>query len=303
MTRTRLGLLLALAVLAVGCTGSSGSESGAPDDSIRIVATTTVLADLVANVGGPRVVVDSLVPKGAVVETFDPRPSAVAALSSADLVVMNGFGLDAWLGRLIETSAKDSPTLVLAEDLEGVEYLGGEDAEPNPHLWLNVQYAMAYVDRIVDALATVDPSGATAYRQRGVAYRAELAELDRWIRERMATVPAENRRIVSFHEAYPYFAAAYGLEIVGTIVDSPGQDPSAGELADLLAAIRTSGVRAIVTEAQFSPTLAKALAEDAGVAVVSDLYNDSLGDPPVDTYVGMLRWNTERTVEALAVAP
>ena len=104
---------------------------------------------------------------------------------------------------------------------------------------------------------------------------------------------------MSFHEAYPYYAAAYGLEIVGVIVEAPGQDPSAGEIGELVEAIRASGVKAIFAEAQFSPELAEAVAAETGATVVTDLYNDSLGDPPVDSYERMMRWNTTRTVEAL----
>ena len=107
---------------------------------------------------------------------------------------------------------------------------------------------------------------------------------------------------MSFHEAFPYFANAYGLEIVGSVIGVPGQDPSAGEVAALVDAIRASGAKAVFTEAQFNPDLAKAIADEAGVAVESDLYNDSLGDPPVDTYEGLIRWDVERIVAALRVA-
>ena len=115
----------------------------------------------------------------------------------------------------------------------------------------------------------------------------------------MAKIPEDDRLIVSFHEAFPYFAAAYGLTIVGTIVDAPGQDPSAGEIAALVDAIEASGAKAVFGEVQFSPDLVQTVADEAGVVVVTDLYNDSLGDPPVDTYEGMIRWDVDRVVEAL----
>jgi manganese/iron transport system substrate-binding protein len=328
--RLRSGLIaVALFLFAVALTacsaGRAGSDRGA---KLGVVATTTVLADLVANVGGDLVEVRSLVPKGGEVHTFDPSPSDVAALGDADLVVTNGLGLDAWVSDLVEGADTKAPIVVLAENLPGVDYLeGGEEhddeteggvhpgdephasdasasrehagEEFNPHLWLNVEYARKYVDRIAESLAHVDPDHASAYRDRGATYSHELEALDREIAGRMSAIPPENRRIVSFHEAFPYFAAAYGLRIVGVVVGSPGQDPSAGEIAALVQAIRDAGVRAVFAEVQFSDRLARTIAEEAGVKVETRLYNDTLGDPPVDSYIGMMRWNADRIEEAV----
>ena len=118
-------------------------------------------------------------------------------------------------------------------------------------------------------------------------------------RGRLAALPAADRVVVSFHDAFPYFAAAYGLTIVGSIVDAPGQDPNAGDLADLISKIRTSGAKAVFAEAQFSPKLAETIAGETGLAVVTNLHTDSLGDPPADTYVGLMRSNADEIVQAL----
>ena len=128
---------------------------------------------------------------------------------------------------------------------------------------------------------------------------ARLAALDAAIRAQIATLPAANRKLVSYHDAFPYFAAAYGLTIVGTVVPAPGQDPSAGQVVALIDVIRASGVKAIFSEAQFNPKVEQQLAAEAGVKVVSNLYNDALGPPPVDTYEAMMRWDADRVVEAL----
>jgi ABC-type Zn uptake system ZnuABC Zn-binding protein ZnuA len=308
----------ALALAACGPSASTGSPSQASASpeagAVQVIATTTVLADLVANVGGTKVVVESLVPKGGEVHTFDPTPSDLTRVAEADLVVMNGLGLDEWLAQMVADSGTTAPLVELGEELPDVTYIeGGEEhaAGPetspdphghgavNPHLWLNVEYASKYVGRIVEALAAADPEDAAVYLANGSAYQARLAALDGWVKDQIATVPEANRKLVSFHEAFPYYAAAYGLEIVGTIVSAPGQDPSAGEIATLVEAIKASGAKAVFTEAQFSPDLAQAVASEAGVPVVSDLYNDSLGDAPVDSYEGLIRWDTEKTVEAL----
>jgi zinc/manganese transport system substrate-binding protein/manganese/iron transport system substrate-binding protein len=124
--------------------------------------------------------------------------------------------------------------------------------------------------------------------------------LDAWIRQQVATIPPDDRKLVTFHDAYPYFAARYGFQLIGVITPSPGQEPSAGELAALVQTVKAAHVKAVFGEAQFSPKLTQTLADEAGVQrVVTDLYNDSLGDPPADTYLGMMRYNVERIVQAL----
>ena len=296
-----VGLVTGLAALTMAACAGGNQTLPSANTTLDVVATTTVFADLVEQVGGEDVSVTSLVPKGGEVHTFDPSPSDLRAVADADLIVMNGLGLDDWLRAVIEDSGATAPIVELATDLPGVEYLADEadGGAVNPHLWLNVDYAMRYVERIIDQLSQVDPSRAEAYRSRGDDYLARLAELDASTRERIAAIPAEDRVIVSFHEAFPYFAKAYGLTIVGSIVDAPGQDPSAGEIAALVEAIRESGAKAVFGEAQFSPELVETIASEAGITVESDLYNDSLGDPPVDTYEGLIRWDVDRVVAAL----
>lgn len=285
-----------LAGLMVGCTPAS---TGSPA-ALHVVATTTVLADLVSRVGGDRVAVRSLVPAGGEPHTYDPRPSDVTAFVDADLVVMNGLGLDDWVVDLMSEAQSEVPVLVLGEDLPGAEYIGdAEEGGTNPHLWLDVAYARGYVDRIEATLVEADPAGGDAYAERADAYRHDLEELDAYARTELGAIPESQRRIVSFHDAFPYFARAYGLTVVGTVVDAPGQDPSAGQVAALIDEIERTGVSAIVSEDQFPADLVEQIAAETGVEVVSDLYSDSLGDPPGDSYVGLIRWDVDRLAEAL----
>jgi ABC-type Zn uptake system ZnuABC Zn-binding protein ZnuA len=265
------------------------------------VATTSVFADLVQQVGGSHVNASSLVPPGGEVHTFDPTPADIARVADADLIVTNGLGLDDWVADLARDSGTRAPVLVLGKDLEGVTYLAGDGPEGtvNPHLWMDVNNAIHYAVRIGDELARIDPRHADAYASSTKAYTQRLTELDGWVRERIATVPEARRKIVSFHDALPYFAQAYGLEIVGTVIDAPGQDPSAGEIADLIEAIRASGATALFGEAQFNPDLATTIAEEVGINVVTDLYTDSLGDPPADSYDGLIRSDVDKVVEAV----
>jgi ABC-type Zn uptake system ZnuABC Zn-binding protein ZnuA len=313
-------LILAMVIASVVAACSAGGGTARPGtspapDALNVVATTTVFADLVRQVGGARVDVDSLVPAGGEPHTFDPTPEDIAAVADAELVVSNGLGFDEWLRSIAEDSGTAAPIVELGESLDGVEYIAGEAHEGaedhetegdahtgeavNPHLWLNVEYAAKYAERIGEQLAAVDPDHAADYEAGTDAYVARLTELDGWARQQLEALPEGRRKIVSFHEALPYFAQAYGLEIVGTVIDAPGQDPSAGEVADLVDAIRATGASALFGEAQFNPELARTVAEEAGITVVTDLYTDSLGDPPVDTYEGLVHWDVDKVVEAL----
>ena len=301
--RVRVLLVLALALAVMVVAGCRPAAEGVPanGDSIPVVATTTILADLVHQVGGDRVRVESLVPKGGEVHTFDPTPSDIRRVTQARIVFRNGLGLDDWLGNLIADVGTNAKVVALGENLADVTYLGG--GEPgegtNPHLWMNVGYAARYADRIAEQLTALDPAGAETYRANLAAYRGRLMTLDGEARSRIGALPAADRTVVSFHDAFTYFAAAYGLTIDGTVVDSPGQEPSARDVARLTTEIRERHVKAIFGEAQFNPVVVEILANETGAAVVTDLYTDSVGDPPVDTYESVMRWNVDRVVQAL----
>ena len=312
-TVTITGLLIA----ACGGGGASAAPSGSAD-RLQVVTTTTILADLVAQVGGDKVSVTSLVPKGGEVHTFDPTPSDVRRLTSADVVFINGLGLDEWLADLVKDAGTDAPVVALAEGLDGVTYLeggyheeeGGAPAEEasdahageevNPHLWLNAAYAAKYSQRIAEALAAADPEGAADYKAGLAEYTKVLADLDATAKERLGAIPEANRAVISFHDAFPYFAAAYGLTIDGTVVDAPGQDPSAGDVSALIKVVKEKGIKAIFAEAQFNEDLVRTIADETGATVVSSLYTDTLGDAPADTYAGMMRWNIDQVAAALA---
>ncbi len=302
VTRRLLAVaLVATAVMAAsGCARTPDTYAGPTPmpGALNVVTTTTLLADMVRQVGGEHVSVLSLVPKGGEVHTFDPRPSEAWALSSARLVFGNGLGLDDWLTQLAADVGTEGPIVRLGEKLPGVDYIVA-DGQTNPHLWLDVAYGEKYVDRIEADLATADPVNAAAYRAGHDAYRARLADLDAWAKGQLAALPAANRRIVSYHDALPYFSRAYGLIVVGNVVAAPGQDPSVQEVQRLIDSIRSNGVRAIFSEAQFNPELARTIASEAGARVVSDLYTDTLGDSPTDTYEGLVRWDVAHIAEAL----
>jgi manganese/iron transport system substrate-binding protein len=301
LRRLALGGLLAVVVGVAAACGSIGGGGGA-DGRAQVITTTTIFADMVREIGGDRVSVESLVPKGGEVHTFDPTPGDIRRITEAEIAFRNGLGLDDWLAALIEDAGTSAPLVALGTDLPGATLIAGEEGSGeavNPHLWMNVAYGSLYAERIAEELTKVDPEGAAAYRDGLAAYQVRLADLDAYARDQLGAIPEANRTVVSFHDAFPYFAAAYGLTVDGTIVDAPGQDPSAGAISALVQAIREHGVKAIFSEAQFNPDLAQTIANETGATVVSSLYTDTVGDAPQDTYESMMRWNVDQVVAAL----
>ena len=214
----------------------------------------------------------------------------------------NGLGLDDWLSALVEDAGTGAPIITLGRG-PGRRDLPRRRGRPGLR-----QPARLDGRRLRVELRRSDRGGAGGGRSRGArrvrraratAYRASLADLDAQIRERLDAIPAADRAVVSFHDAFPYFAAAYGLTIVGTVVDAPGQDPSAGAIARPHPRDAREWGEGDLREAQFNDALVQAIAAEAGAIVVNDLYDDTLGDPPADTYAGMMAWNADRVVEAV----
>lgn len=302
--RPRFAVLVSIVLFVVsacagGANGTPVGSAGA-DGPIAVVTTSSVFADMVRNVGGARVTVTNLVPKGLDVHTYQVTPADLRAVAGAGLYVMNGLGLDDWLEKTIRSAGSGAPLLKLGVDLPGVVLLPGDSpSTQNPHLWMDVAYARAYAGRIAEALKAADPAHADDIDRTASAYDARLADLDAWVRQQIATIPEPDRRFVLFHDALPYFARAYGLTIVGVAVEAPGQDPSAGEIATLIDRIKASGVKAIFSEAQFPTALVDQIARETGATVVANLYDDTLGDDPVTSYEALIHWDVAQLVAAL----
>ncbi len=294
--RVTLTSLLVLVTLLTACgddrTTSAGQRGAGP---VRVAASISVLGDLVAQVGGERVTVIGLIPPGADGHTFQPAPRDVKQLADVRAVFLNGLGLEERLAGVIANNVpKSAPVVELAAGLPTLE---GDEHGANPHLWLDATLAARYVERIRDTLSGADPEGAAAYQANATRYLAELAQLDADLRAQIATIPAAQRKLVTFHDAFPYFAQAYGLELVGFVVRSPGREPSAREVKDLGETLRAQGVRTVYKEPQLNAKLLEQAAKDAGVKV-DVLYSDALtGD--IATYVAMMRRNGEHLVRGL----
>lgn len=300
-------LSVAVAVLVLtacgtgdGSSGPGASSAAAPPgvESLKIVTTTTVFADIVQNIGGSRVSTTSIIPPGVGPEDYEPKPDDAKKLADAALIVSNGVGLDNFLDDLLASgSGGDTPRLVLGD---GIPILT-VDGQENPHFWLDPTIVKEYyLPAIASRLGELDPDGRATYDANMRAFGAELDALDAELKTEIATIPEANRKLVTFHDAFPYFSRHFGFEEVGVIIQNVGQEPTAGELATLVEKVKSAGVRAVFSEAQFNPDLTRTLAQEAGVTnVVTTLYNDSLGPAPADSYVGLMRWNVDQIVPAL----
>jgi len=273
---------------------------------LLVVTSNTVLADLVANVGGDQVRVRSLAPAGTDPHTFQPTPDSIKTLSQARVAFFNGSGLEEWWDKTIRSVKRpDVPVIELSKGLATIRMPGhdgghGHAEGQDPHVWLDPNLVKAYVDKIRDALSQADGANAGFYAGRAKAYQVKLDELDAWIRTEVEKIPTARRKIVTFHNAFQYFANRYGLAVKGFVVVSPGKEPSAKALAELTRRIKEEQIPAVFAEADFSPKMLEVLAKDAGVRVVTNLYDDSLSSgPPADTYINMLRHNVTQMVNAL----
>jgi zinc/manganese transport system substrate-binding protein/manganese/iron transport system substrate-binding protein len=285
-------------VLATAC--GSGTGTAAPSSSaLKVVTTTTVFADIVQNVGGSRVAATSIIPAGVGPEDYEPKPDDARKLSDAKLIVSNGVGLDDFLDKLLASgTGGQTPQLVLGDGIPTLT----ENGEQNPHFWLDPSLVKQYyVPKIAAKLSELDPAGKATYDANVASYGAALDSLDAELKTKIATIPEANRKLVTFHDAFPYFARHYGFELIGVILENVGQEPTAAELAALVDKVKAANVKAVFSEAQFSPKLSETLAQEAGITkVVTTLYNDALGPAPADTYLGLMRWNVDEIVAALA---
>ena len=285
-------IMLLRLILIAALTLNAACTQRAAVGGVTVLATTTILADMAAHVAGDSAKVESIAPAGAEVEQYEPKPDDAKRAAEARVILVNGLDLDKWVEPLLRNARKDATVVTLADGLPAIE--------ENPHMWFDVQLARKYVEKIRDALIAADPSGRDGYLARAKAYDEELAKLDVELKQKVATLPQERRKLVTSHDAFPYFARAYGFEIVGFAQPEAGKDPSPAELAELIGKIKAAKVPAIFSEAGVSPRLAETLAREAGVTkIVTDLPTDSVLDKPADSYTGVMRTIVDKVVAAL----
>jgi ABC-type Zn uptake system ZnuABC Zn-binding protein ZnuA len=313
MRRVLCLLLLSFSALAAACADDEQGVAETGSGPVRVATSMSVFADMIRQVGGDRVTVISLIPPGADAHTFQPGPKDVKKLADVRAVFVNGAGLEESLAGVLENNVPESAKVVeLSAGLTpityeaqavgpagaGVEEEGEEEHEgANPHFWLDVQNAKRYVERIRDTLVEVDADGRQTYTANADRYLKELDETDAYVKQQIATIPPDQRKLVTFHDAFPYFARAYGLDLVGFVVRAPGREPSAREVRALGETIERENVKTVFKEPQLNARLLDRAARDAGVKVAL-LYSDAV-TKEIPSYVGMMRTNADTVAGGL----
>jgi ABC-type Zn uptake system ZnuABC Zn-binding protein ZnuA len=285
----------------------------AEGEKLGVMATTSIVADVVGRVGGDRIALQVLLPLGADPHAFEPTPQDVTSVADAHAVFINGAGLEAFLGKLLESVGEEVTVIPVSygvdlialeahEEDEHEEDEHDHSGEVDPHTWFDPNNVIVWAHNISQALAALDPENAGVYAANAEAYEAELVALDTWIREQVARVPEGSRTLVTDHASFGYLARRYGFEQVGAVF--PGYStlaaPSARDLAALEDAIMAHGVRAVYVGLTVNPDLAQRVAEDTGTSLVY-LYAGSLSEKggPADNYVSMMRYNVSAIVDSL----
>jgi ABC-type Zn uptake system ZnuABC Zn-binding protein ZnuA len=296
MRRLLLLLLIPIAGVAVACAGGGGGGG-----KLKVVATTTQIGDMAANIGGDRISLNVMLKPNQDAHDFEPLPSQIRALSQADLVLRHGLGLDGYVDKAVAGSKATVATVT-----DGIATRQGEGEEagrPDPHVWFSVANAKQMAIDIRDALSARDPASASYYADNATRYLQQLDALETELRSLVDDVPQSCRKLVTNHDFLGYFADAYGFEIIGSVIPSTSTEAqaSAQDVAQIVSAIKAQRVPAIFAEASVNPDLIKQVGREAGVTVVSDLYSDSLGSKNSDggTYIKMMQSNTKKIVNAL----
>lgn len=290
-------LIFLLLIVATAC---GPSASSAPQTAAVVLTSTTFLADITRNVAGDRVHVESLLPVGADPHSYEPTPQDVAKIEESRLIIINGAEYEHFLESLLENAGEEGEIIEASAGLRSTN--AESEHGPDPHLWLDPNHVIVYVENIREGLTHFDPDGAAVYQSNAEAYIAALQDLDAWIIEQRDRIPAEKRLLVTNHEALGYFADRYSFTVIGTVIESFSSDaaPSAQQMAALVDQIRSSGAPAIFLDASDNPSLAQQIADETGVAVVTDLHLESLTEGiPAATYIDMMKHNVMQIVEAL----
>lgn len=311
--------LISLPVLFIFVLGAVSACAGAPAPAagqLPVVATTSILADVVGRVGGDLVSITTLVPPGVNEHEYQPSPRDIAAVSDAELVFQVGLGLEEFMTTIIENAAGEVRIISVSDGISAIDFTGSqvEDEEAveeehghsaDPHVWLDPANVITWTENITAALSAQDPANSATYQANSRAYIAELNALDEWITSEIAHIPQDERLIVTDHMLFGYFAGKYGFTVAGAIIPSYSSlaEPSAQELAALEDVIRQYHVRVILVGNTVNPALAGRIARDTGTELVQ-FYTGSLSaaDGPAATYLDYMRYNVTTIVNALSGA-
>lgn len=330
MTRRRVLGTLAGATLAAVAPAASAARPAPATAPLNVVASFSILGDMVREIGGERVALTTLVGANGDVHSFEPSPRDTKALSEAEVLVLNGLGFETWLPRLVQSSGFKGRQILASKGvavrrLSADEVAGGDHGEESekhggehghgdahehdhhavgdidPHAWQDLRNGMIYAQNIADGLARADPSRASYYKMRAKLYIDKMTKLDAEIRVALADIPANRRIVITSHDAFGYFAQAYGIRFISVAGLSSEAEPSAKDLAAIVDRARKEHVAGVFIESGTSSRLVKQLARETGIRMGGTLYSDALAsaDAPAASYLGMFSWNAGRLIYVL----
>jgi zinc/manganese transport system substrate-binding protein len=282
----------------IGLVLAASAQPVRAQDHLNVVASFSIIGDFVRNVGGDRVSVTTLVGPNGDVHVYTPAPSDAKKIADAKLLVVNGLGLEGWLPRLVQSSGSKAVTVTATDGITPLKL----DSAADPHAWQSVVNAEVYVGNIRDALVAADPADAVAFRANAAGYLAKLDALDREVRGAVAQIPAERRKVISTHDAFGYFAAAYGIEFIAPLGVSTESEASARDIARIITQIRVEKIPAVFLENISDVRLIRRLSGETGASIGGTLFSDSLSDEKGDapTYIELVRHNIKALTSALA---
>jgi zinc/manganese transport system substrate-binding protein len=294
--------------LLIACALALATATSATAAPLKVVASFSILGDMVAQVGGDLVTVRTLVGPDGDAHVYQPTPGDAQGVAGAGLVVVNGLGFEGWLNRLVgaagyrgrvvtATSGITAQTMVEEDEESGVTRPGRKVVTPrrieDPHAWQDLRNGIVYIGNIAEGLAAADPANAATYRARAQAYQSELKALDAWVRATLEPIPADRRKVITGHDAFGYFANAYGVMFVAPVGISTEAEPTASDVARLIRQIRQEHIKALFVENMTDPRLIEQIGRETGAQLGGTLYADALSGPsgPAPTYVAMFRHN------------
>jgi zinc/manganese transport system substrate-binding protein len=298
MTRWYLALCFGLSLVATNALAA---------DRPKVVASFSVLGDMVREVAGGRAQITTLVGPNGDAHVFEPSPADARTLAEANLVIVNGLGLEPWMDRLIKSTAYRGPVAVASQGVVSrtmSEAESGSSAPKtvtDPHAWQDLRNGQIYVRNIAAALAKVDPGNAKTYQANAVRYEDQLAELDNWVRNQIDMVPQAKRRVITSHDAFGYFGAAYGVEFLAPVGISTEAEPTAGQLAGLIDQIKRERINTLFIENITDPRLVETIGKESGAQMGGELYSDALSEPdgPAPSYIAMFKNNVPKLVDGM----
>jgi manganese/iron transport system substrate-binding protein len=296
------GIILALWMSACDSRSKNQTGSGAQDKP-KVVSTSTMISDWTEQVGGDEIQLKGLLKPGADPHVYEPVPADSQALEEADLILYNGYNLEPGLIKLMKSAGVKAKKLAVGEVVQPLDFNYKGRRQPDPHVWGDAKNAIAMVNAIRDQLIKLSPEDREKFTKNAARLTDELKRVDGWIGEQIQTIPENQRKLVTTHDAFQYYSRAYGIPVAGTLIGiSTEEQPSAQTVKSLSDAVKKIGVRSIFAETTINPALIKTVAEEAGVKIAPrQLYSDSIGAPGSegDTYVKMLVANTRTIVESL----